>query len=643
MESVKSAFALLPDIKTRKPRLPILVDDPPSLEADPSDFPEARSNFGFVSTDFQQLIDRVVEQHIYEMSKCKGPDNGNVEIIPARDTSKQSTESMHTASDTSQRSTLSGQSEDPRKSRQTGVSVSGILREKHKEMREIQASEILDAWDDSIDSTAFRETTMLSSFKSREHLSEISIPTEEYAKMRRVEKLRSFLESPSYEALIALVLCINVLWMAFELQLYGTLAGVELQVYQSALVAPESLEEVESIVQAVDIAFSALFTFDVLLRVAVLGKRFWMVAMNYIDLAVSVASMIELTLSRVLTLPVPPILFRLLRMGKLARAFRMVTMTSVLGSLQLLVKCLAASSNMLFWSFCLLTFVQCVAGLIIATLCRDFFTDASYGTALQEEVFRYYGTFTRTFLTMFEVLFANWGPACRILTDNISEWFALFFLLYRCVFCFAVLNVVNAVFVQQTMKTASSDEELAFKQKEKDAQMYVRKVRKLFQTIDDSGDGAINLEEFAKLVQSPKLQFWMSQLELEYHDLLSLFEFLDNGDGEITLMEFVEGASRLRGNAKTLDLWRIETKLEVLFEEVLHRLKQDYSNDVVDASGPSQTSHMSESNVQNAFNNSQFRHIKTTKAKSSSQPSSPIVPQSPLNTSRTDLSKDSAR
>ena len=28
----------------------------------------------------------------------------------------------------------------------------------------------------------------------------------------------------------------------------------------------------------------------------------------------------------------------------------------------------------------------------------------------------------------------------------------------------------------------------------------------------------------------------MSQLELEYHDLLSLFEFLDNGDGEITLL-----------------------------------------------------------------------------------------------------------
>ena len=45
--------------------------------------------------------------------------------------------------------------------------------------------------------------------------------------------------------------------------------------------------------------------------------------------------------------------------------------------------------------------------------------------------------------------------------------------------------------------------------------------------------------------------------------------------------------------------------VQVLFEEVLQRLKQDYTNDVVDASGPSQTSHMSESNVQHAFDNSQ--------------------------------------
>ena len=40
------------------------------------------------------------------------------------------------------------------------------------------------------------------------------------------------------------------------------------------------------------------------------------------------------------------------------------------------------------------------------------------------------------------------------------------------------LNVVNAVFVQQTMKTASFDEELAFKQKERDIVTYTNKVRR---------------------------------------------------------------------------------------------------------------------------------------------------------------------
>lgn len=33
------------------------------------------------------------------------------------------------------------------------------------------------------------------------------------------------------------------------------------------------------------------------------------------------------------------------------------------------------------------------------------------------------------------------------------------------------------------------------------------------------------------------------------------------------LTEFIDGAARLRGGAKAIDVWRMETKLEVLFEE----------------------------------------------------------------------------
>eukprot|EP00913_Durusdinium_trenchii_P007244 g6808.t1 len=375
----------------------------------------------------------------------------------------------------------------------------------------------------------------------------------------------------------------------------------------------------EQFISVGDLIFSALFALDVTIRILVLGVKFFKVCMNYVDLGVTIASLAEIFIFAATPSGfVNPVLFRLLRIGKLARALRMVTMSNVLASLQLLLKCLAASMDMLFWTFCLLTFLQCVAGMIVSTLARDFITDEEKDLELRLAVFKYYGTFTRTFLSMFEILFANWAPPCRAVVEAISEWFSVFFLLYRCVLGFAVLNVVNAVFVQQTMKTASSDEDLAFKQKQKDAAVYTKKVKKLFQTMDASGDGAINLQEFAKLVKSPKLKFWMSQLELEYHDLLSLFEFLDNGDGQITLkelcceQEFIEGAGRLRGGAKALDIWRLETKVEVLFGEIMSEL-QNIAND-------EELSH--QKTVEDVFANSNYRHIGSA-VKMRSEPATP--------------------
>lgn len=442
----------------------------------------------------------------------------------------------------------------------------------------------------------------------------------------RWERLQEWLQSTSFDMMIAGMVCVNVLWMALKLQIDGSILGSQMNIYSEPPLTSEGREWWVVVTQWGDSLFTGLFMLDVGIRIIVLRLQFWKIWVNYVDVAVTIVSFMEV-LSFAVPVKVNAAIFRLLRIGKLARAIRMLPVTNALGSLQLLVKGLVASRGMLFWSFCLLTFLQCVAGMVISTLCRDYLleriSDAPNSQAVQD-VFMHYGTFSRTFLTMFEILFANWGPPARILVDNVSEWYSIFFLLYRCVLGFAVINVVNAIFVQQTLKTASSDEELSFKQKEKDIAMYANKVKKLFQTMDFSGDGAINLEEFSKLVKSPKLKFWMSQLELEYHDLLSLFEFLDNGDGEITLTEFIEGAARLRGGAKALDIWRMETKLEVLFEEVLNILKVLKVNQHK-GGGSRRTSVTSakehegddsitatESIVQDVFNNSLYKHIQST-------------------------------
>lgn len=44
----------------------------------------------------------------------------------------------------------------------------------------------------------------------------------------------------------------------------------------------------------------------------------------------------------------------------------------------------------------------------------------------------------------------------------------------------------------------------------------------------------------------------------------------DNGDGQITFSEFIDGAARLRGGAKALDIWRGSGRSDVFFFQVIN-------------------------------------------------------------------------
>jgi len=241
-------------------------------------------------------------------------------------------------------------------------------------------------------------------------------------------------------------------------------------------------------------------------------------------------------------------------------------------SLALLLKSIRASLDILFWSLCLLGVIQCIGGMVISQMVKPFLDDESEPQDLRREVFRYYGTFTATLLTMFEVLFANWAPPCRILVDHVAEMYMFVFIIYRCLIGFAVLNVVNAVFVQQTMRVAQADQDLQISQKQKAADAYARKLKAFFKRLDTSGDGYLSWDEFSALLEDEKLQHWMATLELETHDLVDLFHMIDDGDGEISVTEFLDGAARLRGMAKSVDVAQVQAvvrRLEGKVEAVL--------------------------------------------------------------------------
>jgi len=60
-------------------------------------------------------------------------------------------------------------------------------------------------------------------------------------------------------------------------------------------------------------------------------------------------------------------------------------------------------------------------------------------------------------------------------------------------------------------------------------------------------------------VKDELLQTWLSTLEIDTYDLEHLFEMLDNGDGQIDVGEFINGMSRVKGWAKSIDVVKLLT------------------------------------------------------------------------------------
>lgn len=103
------------------------------------------------------------------------------------------------------------------------------------------------------------------------------------------------------------------------------------------------------------------------------------------------------------------------------------------------------------------------------------------------------------------------------------------------------------------------------------AEAYTKKLEAFFKKLDKSGDGVLTWKEFGAVLNSPRLRNWLATLELESDDLVNLFNMIDDGDGEISLEDFLHGARHLRGPASSIALAevmatarRTEAKAEAL-------------------------------------------------------------------------------
>jgi len=223
--------------------------------------------------------------------------------------------------------------------------------------------------------------------------------------------------------------------------------------------------------------------------------------------------------------------------------------------LRLLAVAIVSSIPAFFWSMMILCVLNVIGGMILTQVLNEYVMDIDNPATTREWVNDHYGSGVKAAYTMFKATHSGcWPNYADTLVDNVHPAFAGFWFVYVGSVIFAIIRIITAVFIGETMKAAQSDAVTAVQERMKQSDDYMQKLKEVFEAADTSADGVLSKEEFMGMLDVPRIKHYLGLLEIEVHDAEGLFDLLDDGDQQVTLSEFVCGITRMKGQARSADM-----------------------------------------------------------------------------------------
>ncbi|CAJ1396465.1 unnamed protein product [Effrenium voratum] len=382
---------------------------------------------------------------------------------------------------------------------------------------------------------------------------------------------------PHMDYIAGVLVLMNSVIMAVELELEGRANGHALDLSPST-----NWEAMKPAFRVLDVMFVYIFLAELLVRVVADCQRFHRSAYNWFDLMLVLVGFFDVyvimpmsdsnSAARNITL------LRLFRTLKSLRSLRMVRTLRLFRGLRVLVNACQTFLPSLAWSMLLLFVLMSMSALILGNLLQEFVTEDSGPLEDRQWVWTHYGTALRSLWTIYEITFAgNWPTRASPVIDKVNPWYVMFYATYVTLIVFAIIRVITAIFLKDTLDAAVNDAEHIMAESAKKKAQYVKRLEGIFQAIDEYGDGMITQERLQDMLANPKVRAYFQILDVDVHESAALFHLLDDGDGKVTLEEFIDGITRCKGPARAIDQVSMQSDLKSLDRKLtkLGRLLQD--------------------------------------------------------------------
>merc|ERR1719421_1633276 len=218
------------------------------------------------------------------------------------------------------------------------------------------------------------------------------------------------------------------------------------------------------------------------------------------------------------------------------------------GPLRVLIATISGCVHTLAWSLIIVGLIVAIGAIFVAQLVQPWILDESQPKDIRMHAYKYFGTFSRASFSMFEITIAlgAWSKIARPLVEEISPLLGVFFVAYVFGVTFAIMRIVTAIFLKETLKAAQADDDMMVRRQLEREGDYVDELRSLFMEADEDGSGMVSGEEFEALLRKPDVRERLGKLKLKPNQMSGLFRLLNSGDGDTSLDEFIIGVTQLK-------------------------------------------------------------------------------------------------
>jgi len=321
--------------------------------------------------------------------------------------------------------------------------------------------------------------------------------------------------------------------------------------------------------------FCTAFALELAVKIYAMGWSFWSgseASWNYFDIFVVVSMLLDFFVS-VSQKTAEPSLWsqvsglRIFRVLRVVRFLRSVRQLKFFMQLRIMIRSIMFSLRPLLWAAIVLLGMFYVFGIILTQGVIDSLQKhESWDDEASVELRRYFGTLEDAALSLFQAMSGgiNWGVLFEALSP-LAVHFRFVFLFFVLFAIFGAANVVTGIFVEIANHWARNDKASQEHGATEKRLTSIKRLQELFNELDPGGDGTLTFESMheALLDVNNGLVSSFHALDLEVTDVRTLFLLLDRDRrGFINVEEFLLGCFRLKGEAKTLDVMKLQYQCE---------------------------------------------------------------------------------